>query len=141
MRLRASLLYVLALSLVLLLQYILVTNGTVTGAFSSSDTGRLSPWPTLITIPPYRYHTLNKFGPLIGPFVYPAYVLCRITFRYAELHPDGLLMSYFVTAARTPHDEHLFLIQLALFNSAVWVLAWAAVRRAWHKLRPQPRAA
>jgi hypothetical protein len=43
MRLRASLLYHLALSLVLLLQYILVTNGTVTGAFSSNDTGRLSP--------------------------------------------------------------------------------------------------
>ena len=143
MRTRRTLLSASALVLVLLVQYVFVTNDAVTGAFYTTDTGRLSPWPTLIPIPSTRFSSLVALGlgPLIRAFVYPAYLLCRITFSHSALNPDGLWASYLVTAMRSSRQEHLFLVQLALFNSAIWVLAWSGFQSAWRHFHRGARAA
>jgi hypothetical protein len=113
-------------------QYILVTNGFVTGVYNESDTGRLSAWPTLVPVS-LNNRPIYALRPLLVVFVYPASVFCHFFFRSASRHPDGLLMSYFTVAMREPKQEHLFLLQLALLNTATWVclysLAVSFVRR------------
>src|SRR3974390_3411841 len=118
-------------------QYVLVTNGTATGVFSRSDTGRLTPWPTLVPFS-VNDHVPRVFWPALRLFVSPATLLCQAVFRYAALHPEGLVMRYLSAAHESPTQEHRFLLQLALFNSAFWFGAWLLGRAAFGRLKGTP---
>ena len=140
MHLRSFLLSALLLLVVFVAQYILVTNGVVTGIYYTSDTGRLSPWPTLLPFAP-RSAVFLVLRPFITVFVFPASLFCRVAFGHSALHPTGLLTSYFREAMRSPQQEHLFLLQLSLLNTVSWLLVWALVRPAWRRFMARPEAA
>ena len=123
-----------------LLQYVLVTNGAVTGDFYTSDTGRLSPWPTYLPLSPgVRFSTPVRW--LLSGFVAPASWLVHGAANYANAHQQSAVFRVFAWAYRTPEQEHLFLCGLVLFNILAWVAVLAVAEGAYSRFRPKRRAA